>query len=60
MEPQQSFTVCTQFCTSHPDGELLRDVNEKTTVQEFDKLLERYPKYKLEYCGLRVGTHALS
>jgi hypothetical protein len=60
MEPQRSFTVCTQFCISHSDGELLKDINEKTTVQEFDKLLARHPKYKIEYCGLSVYTHALS
>ena len=57
----QSYTVCTQFSVPHSEGfDLLRNINEQTTPNEFDKMLLECPTYKIENCGKGCGTHALS
>lgn len=59
MEPKQ-FTMCSEYCTPHHEGDMLMKINAYTTVEEFNKLLEKYPGYKIENCGYKLGTHALS
>ena len=54
------YSVCTQFCIPHPEGDFLGKVNERTTPEEFDQLLTKYPTYKIDHCGPKTGTHALS
>jgi hypothetical protein len=63
MEVQKSqlYKVCSEYCTTHHDGNaVMTQIKRETTVEEFNTLLQSYPEYKIEHSGTSAGTHALS